>query len=332
MPRFQPDDSLASPRFSGIRTFARLPHVSELAEVDATILGIPFDTGTSFRTGARFGPAAIREASVLVRPYNPAVAIDVFATLSVTDGGDIPIVPGYIEETYSRIEERLRPVYTAKVVPVCLGGDHSITLAELRAAAATYGPLGLVHIDAHSDTWDAYFGQKYNHGTTFRRAAEEGLLDRSRCIQVGLRGPLYNATDFDVARGLGFQLITTAEIRQRGVGQVAEAVRACAGTGPTFCSFDVDVVDPAFAPGTGTPEVGGLTSWEALGLVRSLSSLDWVAFDVVEVSPSYDPAQITALLAANVAYEFLSLLAVRRASTLRTVTTHELGQPRTQGR
>jgi agmatinase len=309
MPRYQPADALQSPRFCGVRTYARLPFVTALEEVDATVLGIPFDTGVSFRAGARFGPAAVRDASALLRPYNPGAGVDVFGTLSVTDGGDISVVPGYIEDSYSRIEAGLRPILDAGIIPVCIGGDHSITLAELRAVARRYGPLGLAHFDSHSDTWDEYFGRKYNHGTTFKRAVEEGLLDTARCIQVGMRGPLYDAADYDTARNLGLALMPNAEMRQHTMTEVAAIVRERVGDGPAFLTFDVDFVDPAYAPGTGTPEVGGVTSWEALQLLRGLRGANFVAFDVVEVLPAYDPAQITALLAANVVYEMLTLVA-----------------------
>lgn len=312
MPRYQPSDALKSPRFCGVRTFARLPFVTTTEDVDVTVLGLPFDTGVSYRSGARFGPAAIREASSLLRPYNPVMDIDVFGVLSVTDGGDLSIVPGYIEESYERIEEGLRPILDAGIIPICLGGDHSITLAELRAVARLYGPLGLAHFDAHSDTWDEYFGRKYNHGTTFRRAIEEGLLDPARCIQVGMRGPVYAANDYDVARDLGLALMPNGEMRQHSMSDVAKIVRERIGSGPTFLTFDVDFVDPAYAPGTGTPEVGGVTSWEALQLIRGLRGANFVAFDIVEVLPAYDPTQITALLAANIAYEMLTLVAAMR--------------------
>ena len=312
MPRFQPIDALQSPRFCGVRTFARSPYVMTTDEVDVTIMGIPFDTGMTYRTGARFGPAAIRDASSLLRPYNPAVNVDVFGTLSVTDGGDISVVPGYIEDSYERIEAGLKPILDAGVIPICLGGDHSITLAELRAVARRYGSLGLAHFDAHSDTWDEYFGRKYNHGTTFRRAAEEGLLDLSRCIQVGMRGPVYGASDYEVARNLGFEFISNYEMRRHNMPEVAEIVCERLGNRPAFLTFDIDFVDPAYAPGTGTPEVGGVTSLEALQLLRGLRGANFVAFDIVEVLPAYDPAQITALLAANLAYEMLTLVAARR--------------------
>ncbi|GCE22422.1 agmatinase [Dictyobacter kobayashii] len=312
MPHYQPTDALQSPRFCGIRTFARLPFVTTTEDVDATIIGIPFDTGVSYRAGARFGPAAIRDASALLRPYNPGQSIDVFGTLSVTDSGDISVVPGYIEDSYAHIEAGLQPILDAGIVPISLGGDHSITLAELRAVAKKYGPLGLAHFDAHSDTWDEYFGHKYNHGTTFRRALEEGLLEPQRCIQVGMRGPLYDAGDYDVARQLGLAILPNDEMRQHSMAEVSRMVRERVGSGPTFLTFDVDFVDPAYTPGTGTPEVGGVTSWEALQLLRGLRGINFVACDIVEVLPSYDPTQITALLAANVAYEMLSLIAVQK--------------------
>lgn len=312
MPRYQPVDAFQSPRFGGIRTFARLPYVTETADVDAMVLGVPFDTGASFRAGARFGPAAIRDASVLLRPYNAAMDVDVFGTLSVTDGGDLSVVPGYIDDSYQRITEGLLPVLQAGVIPLCLGGDHSITLAHLRAVARHYGPVGLAHFDAHSDTWDAYFGRKYNHGTVFRRAVEEGLLAPERCIQVGMRGSVYAASDYEDARQLGLTLLPNDQMRQFSMTEVAARVHAQIGEGPTFLSFDIDFIDPAYAPGTGTPEVGGVTSWEALQLVRGLRGGHFVAFDIVEVLPAYDQGQITALLAANLAFEMLTLVAARR--------------------
>lgn len=313
MPHYQPADALQSPRFCGMRTFARLPYVTETADVDATVLGVPFDTGASFRVGTRFGPAAIRDASILLRPYNAAAGVDVFGTLSVTDGGDLSVVPGYIEDSYARIAEGLFPILQAGIIPICLGGDHSITLAELRAVSRRYGPLGLAHFDSHSDTWDEYFGRKYNHGTVFKRAVEEGLLEPSRCIQVGMRGPLYAADDYDVARQLGLMLMPNDEMRQHSMAEVAAIVRERVGDGPTFLTFDIDFIDPAYAPGTGTPEVGGVTSWEALQLLRGLQGINFVAFDIVEVLPAYDHGQITALLAANVAFEMLTLVAARAA-------------------
>jgi agmatinase len=310
--RYEPANSLETPRFSGVRTFMRLPNVQDLENADAAVVGSPFDTGGTFRVGARFGPESIRSVSHLLRRYNPSLGVGIFDHLSVIDYGDVPVVPGYIEESYERIREGLEPIHRAGVIPVVLGGDHSIALPELRAAATVHGPLALVQFDSHPDTWDAYFGQKYNHGTVFRRAVEEGLLDTSRSIQVGMRGSLYASGDLELSRGLGFDLVPTDEVRELGIPAVIERVRERVGDAGVYVSFDVDFVDPAFAPGTGTPEIGGFTSREAQEFVRGLAGLDIVGCDVVEVLPPYDSAQITALLAANVAHEFLSVFALRR--------------------
>jgi agmatinase len=312
MTRYEPADSFETPRFSGVRTFMRLPNVQDLENTDAAIVGAPFDTGGTFRIGARFGPESIRSVSHLLRRFNPGLDVVIFDHISVIDYGDVPVVPGYIEESYRRIAEGLEPIHRAGVVPVVLGGDHSIALPELRAAATVHGPLALVQYDSHPDTWDAYFGQKHTHGTPFRRAVEEGLLDPSRSIQVGMRGSIYDAGDWNDARDMGFDLVPTDEVRELGIPAVIERVRERVGDARAYVSFDVDFVDPAFAPGTGTPEIGGFTSREAQEFVRGLAGLDIVGCDVVEVLPPYDPAQITALLAANVAHEFLSLFALRR--------------------
>ena len=312
MTRYEPADSFETPRFSGVRTFMRLPNVQDLENADAAIVGAPFDTGGTFRIGARFGPESIRSVSHLLRRFNPGLDVVIFDHISVVDYGDVPVVPGYIEESYGRIAEGLEPIHRAGVVPMVLGGDHSIALPELRAAAAVHGPLALVQYDSHPDTWDAYFGQKHTHGTPFRRAVEEGLLDPSRSVQVGMRGSLYDAGDWNDARDMGFDLVPTDEVRELGIPAVIERVRERVGDARAYVSFDVDFVDPAFAPGTGTPEIGGFTSREAQEFVRGLAGLDIVGCDVVEVLPPYDPAQITALLAANVAHEFLSLFALRR--------------------
>ena len=312
MTRYEPANSFETPRFSGVRTFMRLPNVQDLENADAAIVGAPFDTGASFRAGARFGPEGIRSVSHLLRPYNPSQRVSIFDHLSVIDYGDVPVVPGFIEESYEKISEGLEPIHRAGVVPIVLGGDHSIALPELRAAAAVHGPLALVQFDSHADTWDAYFGQKYNHGTPFRRAVEEGLLDPSLSVQVGMRGSLYEAGDLEDSRELGFDLVSTDEVRDLGVPAVVERIRQRVGAAKVYVSFDVDFVDPAYAPGTGTPEIGGYTSREAQEFVRGLAGIDIVGCDVVEVYPSYDgPGQITSLLAANVAYELLSLVARR---------------------
>jgi agmatinase len=290
----------------------RLPNSQDLENSDAAIVGAPFDTATTFRVGARFGPESIRSVSHLLRPYNPSQDVSIFDHLSVIDYGDVPVVPGYIEESYRRIAEGLKPIHRAGVVPIVLGGDHSVALPELRAAAAAHGPLALVQFDAHPDTWDSYFGERHTHGTPFRRAVEEGLLLPERSIQVGMRGSLFDAGDWNDARELGFELISTDEVRETSVLETIARIRERVGNVKAYVSFDVDCVDPAFAPGTGTPEIGGFTSREAQEFVRGLVGLDLVGCDVVEVYPAYDPAHITAFLAANVAYELLSLIAARR--------------------
>jgi agmatinase len=312
MPHHRPADSSKTPRFTGPRTFMRLPHVTDLDGVDVAVAGIPTDDAVSFKSGARFGPEAIRSASVLLRPYNPRLGVDVVEALSMVDFGDAPTVPGYHVETLGRIEAFLRPVHEAGAVPLCLGGDHSMVLAELRAAAATHGPLALVHLDAHADVWDAYYGVEHFHGTVFKRAAEEGLIDPARSIQAGMRGTLYGEDDVHAPAALGFDALQMHELAALGPAAYGDRVRERVGDAPVFLSFDVDFVDPAFAPGTGTPEVGGPTSGEAMDFLRALAGIDIRAADVVEVSPPYDPAGITAWLAASAAHEMLSLLALRR--------------------
>ena len=311
MPHHRPLDAKEIPRFAGIRTFMRAPHTTDLAGVDAAVYGIPFDTATSYRTGTRFGPEAIRSASALLRPYNPALGVNVVETLSVIDYGDVPVSPGDTERTYGQIDEALTPLVEANVFPLALGGDHSVTLAELRVLARKHGPLALVQLDAHGDTWDEYFGQRFFHGTTFLRAFEEKLIDPEASVQAGLRGSLYGPGDLESARAMGFAVLPCEQLRTLQPGGYASIVRERVGRRPVFLSFDIDVLDPAFAPGTGTPEVGGLSTAEALAFVRALAGVDLVGADVVEVSPPYDgPGQQTALAAANVAYELLSLRAL----------------------
>ena len=308
----RPADSSKTPRFTGPRTFMRLPHVTDLDGVDVAICGIPTDDAVSFRSGARFGPEAIRSASVLLRPYNARLKVDVVERLSMVDYGDAPTVPGYHLETLERIDAFLRPVHEAGVVPLCLGGDHSMVLAELRAAHAVHGPLALVHLDAHADVWDQYYGVKYFHGTVFKRAVEEGLIDPARSVQAGMRGTLYGEGDVAAPRELGFEAIYMEELETLTPDAYGERVRARVGDTAAFLSFDVDFVDPAFAPGTGTPEVGGPSSGEAMALLRALTGIDFRGMDCVELSPPYDPAGTTAWLAASACHEMLSLLALRK--------------------
>jgi agmatinase len=311
-PIHQPPDALAAPRFTGPRTFARLPHLATVDGVDCAVFGMPWDGGTSFRSGARFGPEAIRSASALIRPYNPVQRVQVFGALSVVDHGDAPTAPGYIEETLKRIEQYVAPIAAAGVVPLGMGGDHSVTLAELRAVAAVHGSLGVVQLDAHSDLWDRYNGLPYSHGTVFRRAIEEGIVDPARVTQAGMRGSLYGEDDEAMPGTLGVETIPWAELVELPPEAFAARVRERVGDGPVFCTLDVDFVDPAFCPGTGTPEVAGPTTHQAMGYLRALRGVAFVAFDVVEVAPSYDgPGQVTALFAANALFEMLSLVARR---------------------
>ena len=318
-PPYRPLDAQVIPRFAGIRTYMRAPHVTDLAGVDAVVYGIPFDTATSFRTGSRFGPEAIRSASALIRPYNPALAVNVVDSLSLVDYGDVPVSPGDTERTYAQIEEALAPIVDAGVFPAALGGDHSITLAELRALARRYGPLALVQLDSHGDTWEQYFGQKFFHGTTFKRAVEEGVIDATASVQAGMRGSLYGAEDIDVAKDMGFTVLTTDELRDLGAAGYGALVLDTVGERPVFMSFDIDFLDPAFAPGTGTPEVGGFSTAEALAFLRALRGVKLAGCDVVEVSPPYDGAGMqTALAAANVVYDLLSLRALGGAPEVRS--------------
>jgi agmatinase len=311
--RYGPADSSQSPRFSGPRTFMRLPFVEDLDGVDVAVIGVPTDDAVSFKSGARFGPEGIRSASVLLRPYNPLLHVDVTDHLSLIDHGDAPTVPGYHEQTLERIQGFLEPVHRAGVVPLCLGGDHSMVLAELRAAAAVHGPLALVHLDAHADVWDAYYGARYFHGTVFKRAVEEGVVDPHASVQAGMRGTLYGPSDVDAPRELGYDAIYWDELETLSPRSYGERVRQRVGDRAAFLSFDIDFVDPAFAPATGTPEVGGPSSSQALAYLRALTGIDFRAFDCVEVAPVYDqPANITAWVAASACFEMLSLLALRR--------------------
>ena len=276
------------------------------------IVGIPFDTGGTYRVGARFGPEHIRSASALMRPYHSGSGVAIFDMLSVVDYGDIAVVPGYIEESQRQITAGLLEVLRAGVIPIDLGGDHSIALPELRAVADVHGKVALVQLDSHSDTSDAYFEQPHTHGTPFSHALKEGLIDPSPSIQVGLRGPVYSARDYEIPREMGMEVITGAEVHALGMAAVAERIVARAGDAKVFLSFDIDFIDPAYAPATGTPEIGGFTTWEAQDLLRRLAGLRYVAFDVVEVIPAYDVADNTSFVAANIVYEFLALLAQAR--------------------
>lgn len=295
----------------------RLPYDAEpeISGAEVALLGIPFDTAASFRPGARFGPSAIRDISVLLRPSNQFHRMNAFEHLNVVDAGDVVCIPGEIHRTYDNISDRWAGLAEAGVLPIGLGGDHSVTLGELRGLSIKHGPLALVQFDSHSDTWDNYWGVRYTHGTPFRRAAEEGLLDKAHSIQFGLRGSEYAPGDLDETRALGFQVLTTQDLLDTTPEQGAAAIRDRTGDRPTFLSFDIDFFDPAFAPGTGTPEVGGPTSAYGLQVVRNLAGVNFAGFDVVEVLPAHDHASTTALLAATLAFEFLALVAVGRRTT-----------------
>jgi agmatinase len=304
-------DATQSPRFTGIRTFMRLPADPDASGADAAVVGIPFDTAASFRPGQRFGPSAVRDISVLLRPSNQFHKINAFDRIRVVDAADVPAVPGNIEKTYALIEQKIVGLVETGVVPIGIGGDHSVTLGELRGVAKASGPVALVQLDAHCDTWDNYWGVRYTHGTPFRRAVEEGLLSTDHSIQVGMRGTEYAPGDLDESRRLGFEVMTTPEMLTRTPKEVAEIIKQRVGDHSVFITFDVDFFDPAYAPGTGTPEVGGPTSAFGLDVVKHLSGMNFKGFDVVEVLPAHDSAQITALLAATLVFEFISLIALR---------------------
>lgn len=309
----QPASALSSPRFCNMGTFMRMQKVESAEGLDFVIAGAPFDTASSFRSGARFGPAAIRSISAMMKPNNVIMQVNIMEELRGGDIGDFNITPGYIHPTYEAIEAGVAGILKKNACPVVLGGDHSITLAELRAVAKKYGPAALVHFDSHSDLCDEVFGQKYNHGTPFRRALEENLIDPSHSIQIGMRGSLYDPDEHRMAERLGMQLVPAHRVREIGIDVLPETILERVGNKPCFLTFDIDFADPAYAPGTGTPEVGGFTSLEALTLVRSIKDLNFVGFDVVEVLPAYDHGEITAYLAANLVFEFLSILAYKKA-------------------
>jgi agmatinase len=305
-------DSGKSPRFAQPATFMRLPHRTDLDGVDVAILGVPYDSGTSYRSGARLGPREIRAQSSLIRPYSYFQKVSPFAELAIVDAGDVDAPPVGIEPAYAAIEAGVTRILDAGAVPLVVGGDHSISLPCLRAAAERHGPLALVQFDAHIDTWGDYFGGKYFHGSPFRRAIEERIIDPSAYVQVGIRGPMYGEDDdFAFQRASGVTTIDIRMLKNAGVAETMTQVKQIVGARPLYVTFDIDCVDPAFAPGTGTPEVGGVSSYEAQELVRALAGTTLVACDVVEVAPVFDgPGQITALLAANIMFELLCVIAL----------------------
>jgi agmatinase len=310
-------DSGKSPRFAQPATFMRLPHQTDLTGVDVAMLGVPFDSGTSYRSGARLGPREIRSQSSLIRPYSYFQKISPFAQLAIVDAGDVDAPPVGIEPAYAAIESAVARILSAGAVPLAVGGDHSISLPALRAVSRVHGPLALVQFDAHIDTWGDYFGGRYFHGSPFRRAIEEKIIDPARYVQIGIRGPMYGEDDdFKYQRDHGVTTIDIGMVKRDGAAATMARVREIAGGGAVYVTFDIDSVDPAFAPGTGTPEVGGLTSYEAQELVRGLTGLHVAGCDVVEVAPVFDgPGQITALLAANIMFELLCVIAKARATS-----------------
>ncbi len=307
-----PVDATLIPRFAGPATFARLPRADEVSRADVLVLGVPFDSGVSYRPGARFGPGHIRASSKLLRPYNPALDVEPFARQQVADAGDVAVNPFDLDEAIRTIEAASDAARSDGAALLTIGGDHTIALPLLRSLHRDHGQIAVLHFDAHLDTWDTYFGAPYTHGTPFRRASEEGLLALENCLHVGTRGPLYSTQDLEDDRVLGFQVIRSDDYESDPVSSVVDRMRARLGNLPVYVSVDIDVLDPAHAPGTGTPEAGGLTSRELLNTLRGLVGLNVIGADIVEVSPPYDHAELTGIAAAHVAYELLSVLACNR--------------------
>jgi agmatinase len=314
VPNVGPLDSSRIPRFAGFATFARLPRIDQVPHADVAVVGVPFDSGVSYRPGARFGPAAVREASRLLRPYHPELDVSPFAEMQVVDAGDIAVNPFNIGEAIETLQQEAEALQANGTRLVTVGGDHTIALPLLRAAAKRHGPVALLHFDAHLDTWDTYFGEPYTHGTPFRRASEEGILDTSALSHVGTRGPLYGKRDLEEDRRLGFGIVTSGDVMRRGVTETVDALRQRIGDRPLYVSVDIDVLDPAHAPGTGTPEAGGMTSRELLEILRGLRDLNLIGADVVELAPAYDHAEITAIAASHVAYDLVSLLTLGKSA------------------
>jgi guanidinopropionase len=306
---FQPLDSGLVPRFAGPSTFMRLP-MARPADVDIALIGIPFDGGTTNRTGARHGPREIRNQSSLVRRVHHVTGISPFDLARVADCGDVPVNPLDLNETLDSVASFMADVRGAGALPLTAGGDHLISLPILRGLARE-SPLGMIHFDAHSDTYDSFFGSRYNHGTPFRRAIEENLLDPKRVIQIGIRGAISDAKNYDFANSTGVRIVFIEELEERGPQAVMEEAREIVGDRPIYVSFDIDVLDPSIAPGTGTPEIGGITSREAQKLIRALAGLKVAGADLVEVSPPLDPTGGTALAAATLMFELLCVMAMR---------------------
>lgn len=311
-----PYENYFAPAFSGVRSFMRLPVQRDLQGIDIAIAGVPFDTGTTYRAGARFGPEGVRANSMLLRAHNTAQGVTIFEHCKVIDYGDLTIVPGYLPESHQAIEADARALFQPSLRPIFIGGDHSVSLPLLRAAAAQYGPLALVHFDAHGDVGHGSYGGKDTHGTPFRRAAEEDLLDLEHSIQVGLRGSNDSAGYLQMSYDL-MAVITGPELHEIGVPATLERICQRVGNKQAYLTFDIDFVDPAFAPGTGVPEVGGFSSYQVLQLLRGLQGIPFVGYDCVEVMPPYDPTGITSLLAANIILEFMTLTALQHKHNMK---------------
>ena len=295
-------------RFSGPNTFMRLPSVTDLKGLDVAVLGIPLDVGTSWRSGTRFGPKQVRAESAMLRPYNLATGAAPFDSLQVADIGDLAINTFSLSESLRIIAESYDAILNYDAMPLAIGGDHSITLPILRAMAKRHGPVALIHVDAHGDVNDEMFGEREAHGTVFRRAYEEGLIQPDKTYQVGLRGTGYAAEDFEEAAGWGFQQFPAHELWHKSLSSLGDEIRRDIGDRPVYFTYDIDSLDPAYAPGTGTPEIGGLTTPQAMELIRALKGLNIVGGDMVEVSPPYDTSGNTALTGANILYEMLCVL------------------------
>ena len=307
----QPLDGTKVPRFAGSSTFARLPEIKDVKDCDIAVVGIPFDAGTSFRPGARFGPQSVRQASRHLRTnYHPNYDEEPFKVLQVADAGDLVCNPFKIDEAIKQIEEGATKLLNKVDNIISIGGDHTIAFPLLRSINKKFnGPVALVHFDAHLDTWDTYFGAPYTHGTPFRRAREENLFLDNASMHVGIRGPLYSRDDLKNDEDLGFKIVHCDEFQSQGIDKIIKRIRDRVGSNPLYLSIDIDVLDPAFAPGTGTPEIAGITSREILNVLRGLSGLNLISADVVEVSPVYDHAEITSLAAATIIYEIINLFA-----------------------
>lgn len=318
MIKYKTVNSLKSPRFAGIKTFMRLQNVVTTDDIDFAVLGIPFDTCATFRVGSRFGPASIREMSALAaKPYNPVLEVGIFDYCSGVDYGDVGSVPGYIEDSFDEITKGILPLFEKGVIPIAMGGDHSVTLPELRACHKVYGPVALIHFDSHYDTIPEYFGKPYSHGTPFYHAAKEGLVDTSKSIQVGIREGLYGEEDNENSKGLGYEVLKAVDCHEMTTEEIIKRIKQRVGDSKAFLTFDIDFLDPAYAPGTGTPVIGGFTTAQTLKIIRGLKDLNIIGYDLVEVAPQYDAGDITSLTAAGIMLEFISHIAYKKKHNIK---------------